>query len=103
MEEISIQFTLFSAFYSPLISTMSGGFLEAEGLDPVWSIAPAVVSALAALADGSTHVVRSALSQGYTSLNKGQTPLKACRADQRECPHRLHRRLTTGWAAGRRT
>jgi NitT/TauT family transport system substrate-binding protein len=74
MEKISIQFTLFSAFYSPLISTMSGGFLEAEGLEPVWSVAPAGVSALAALADGSAHVVQSALSQGYTSLNKGQTP-----------------------------
>ena len=30
MEKINIQFTLFSAFYSPLISMMSGGFLKAE-------------------------------------------------------------------------
>ena len=34
MEKIRIQFTLFSAFYSPLISAMSAGFLKAEGLDP---------------------------------------------------------------------
>ena len=34
MEKIKIQFTLFSAFYSPLISTMSGGFLAEEGLEP---------------------------------------------------------------------
>src|SRR5512141_1913031 len=74
MEKISIQFTLFSAFYSPLISTMSGGFLKAEGLEPAWSIAPPGVSALAALSDGSAHVVQSALSQGFTSLNKGETP-----------------------------
>lgn len=74
MEKISIQFTLFSAFYSPLISTMSGGFLKAEGLDPEWSVAPPGASALAALTDGSAHVVQSALSQGFTSLNKGQTP-----------------------------
>ena len=40
MEKIKIQFTLFSAFYSPLISAMSGGFLKAEGLDPEWSVAP---------------------------------------------------------------
>ena len=33
MEKIRIQFTLFSAFYSPLISTMSGGFLKEEGLE----------------------------------------------------------------------
>jgi NitT/TauT family transport system substrate-binding protein len=74
MEKINIQFTLFSAFYSPLISTMSGGFLKAEGLDPQWSISPAGVSALAALQDGSAHVVQSALSQGFTTLDKGETP-----------------------------
>ena len=33
MTRINIQFSLFSAFYSPLISTISGGFLAAEGLD----------------------------------------------------------------------
>ena len=53
---------------------MSGGFLKAEGLDPEWSISPPGVSALAALKDGSAHVVQSALSQGFTSLNKGETP-----------------------------
>ena len=74
MDNIRIQFTLFSAFYSPLISAMSGGFLKAEGLDPEWSVAPAGVSALAALNDGSAHLVQSALSQGFTSLNKGETP-----------------------------
>ena len=74
MDKINIQFTLFSAFYSPLISTMSGGFLKAEGLDPEWSISPPGVSALAALKAGSAHVVQSALSQGFTSLNKGETP-----------------------------
>ena len=30
MSKINIQFTLFSAFYSPLISTMTGGFLKEE-------------------------------------------------------------------------
>jgi NitT/TauT family transport system substrate-binding protein len=74
LEKINIQFTLFSAFYSPLISTMSGGFLKAEGLDPDWSVAPPGISALAALEDGSAHVVQSALSQGFTTLNKGETP-----------------------------
>src|SRR5262245_41096917 len=53
---------------------MSGGFLKAEGLDPEWSVAPPGVSALAALTDGSAHIVQSALSQGFTSLNKGETP-----------------------------
>lgn len=74
MEKIRIQFTLFSAFYSPLISAMSGGFLKAEGLEPQWSVSPPGVSALASLKDGSAHVVQSALSQGFTALNEGRTP-----------------------------
>lgn len=74
MEKIRIQFTLFSAFYSPLISTLSGGFLKAEGLEPEWSVSPPGVSAIAALKDGSAHVVQSALSQGFTALNEGRTP-----------------------------
>jgi len=74
MDKIHIQFTLFSAFYSPLIATMSGGFLKAEGLDSEWSVSPPGVSALDALKDGSAHVVQSALSQGFTSLNQGETP-----------------------------
>ena len=74
MEKIRIQFTLFSAFYSPLISAMSGGFLKAEGLDPEWSVSPPGVSALEALKNGTAHVVQSALSQGFVTLDKGATP-----------------------------
>lgn len=74
MERINIQFTLFSAFYSPLISTMSGGFLKDEGLDPHWSVAEPGVSAIDALENGSAHVVQSALSQGFGPLETGSTP-----------------------------
>ncbi len=54
---------------------MSGGFLKEEGLDPEWSVSPPGVSAIAALEDGSAHVIQSALSQGFNSLGKGETPL----------------------------
>lgn len=74
LDKINIQFSLFSAFYSPLISAMSGGFLKAEGLAPEWSISPPGVSAIDALKDGSAHVIQSALSQGFMSLNQGETP-----------------------------
>ena len=74
MDKIRIQFTLFSAFYSPLISAMSGGFLKAEGLDPEWSVAPPGVSALAAL-ERRLRARRSIRPEpGFTSLNKGKTP-----------------------------
>jgi len=74
MTKIKIQFTLFSAFYSPLISTMSGGFLADEGLEPEWSISPPGKSAIAALEDGSVDVVQSALSQGFGPLARGERP-----------------------------
>ena len=74
MTRINIQFTRFSAFYSPLISTISGGFLADEGLDPTHSISAPGVSAIEALLDGSAHVVQSALSQGLSTLEKGETP-----------------------------
>jgi NitT/TauT family transport system substrate-binding protein len=53
---------------------MSGGFLKSEGLDPEWSISPPGVSAIQSLADGSAHVVQTALSQAFTPLNEGKTP-----------------------------
>jgi NitT/TauT family transport system substrate-binding protein len=74
LEQINIQFTLFSAFYSPLISAMSGGFLAAEGLKPEWTVSPPGVSAIAALQEGRAHVVQSALSQAFTPLNEGREP-----------------------------
>ena len=74
MERISIQFTRFSAFYSPLIATAAGGFLRDEGLDPALSVAPPGVSAIDALLDGSAHVVQSAPSQGLSVLEKGLEP-----------------------------
>lgn len=73
-EPISIQFTRFSAFYSPLIAAIAGGFLVEEGLDPRHSVAPAGKSAIEGLLDGSVHVCQSAPSQGFGPLEKGQAP-----------------------------
>lgn len=74
MTKIHLQFTLFSAFYSPLISTMTGSFLAEEGFKYDWSIAKPGVSALSALEDGTAHVVQSTISQGFMSLENGVQP-----------------------------
>ncbi|MBS0220386.1 MAG: ABC transporter substrate-binding protein [Proteobacteria bacterium] len=74
MERINIEFTLFSAFYSPLISVMPGGFLKAEGLEAEWTVSPPGVSAVKALEEGRADVIQSAPSQAFTSLAKGETP-----------------------------
>ncbi len=74
MANINIQFTLFSAFYSPLIATMAGGFLKREGLDYEWSVSPPGVSAVEAIIDGSAQVIQSAPSQGFNALQNGAVP-----------------------------
>ena len=74
MSKVNIEFTLFSAFYSPLISTMTGGFLTDEGLEYEWRVSTPGVSAIESLKKGKADVVQSTLSQGFTSLNNGQAP-----------------------------
>jgi NitT/TauT family transport system substrate-binding protein len=73
-DTINIQFTRFSAFYSPLIATIAGGFLEKEGLQPERSVAPPGKSAIEALVNGSAHVVQSAPSHAILALEQGRTP-----------------------------
>lgn len=77
MSEISIEFTRFSAFYSPLIATMAGGFLKDEGLTPRYAVSAPGKSAIAGLVDGSVHVAQSAPSQGFGPLEKGERPVTA--------------------------
>ncbi len=74
MTRIHIQFTRFSAFYSPLISTFTGGFLQDEGLEPEHSISAPGASAIDALKDGSAQVAQSAPFQAISALERGETP-----------------------------
>ncbi|HXH84396.1 MAG TPA: ABC transporter substrate-binding protein [Candidatus Tectomicrobia bacterium] len=73
-EPIRIQFTRFSAFYSPLIATIAAGFLRDEGFEPHHSVAPAGRSAIEGVAAGTVDVCQSAPSQAFTQLEKGQAP-----------------------------
>ena len=60
-DEIHIQFTRFSAFYSPLIATLAGGFLREEGFTARHSTAPPGQSAIEGV---KRPLPRTALSQG---------------------------------------
>jgi NitT/TauT family transport system substrate-binding protein len=71
-DEIRIQFTRFSAFYSPLIATIAGGFLREEGFTSKHSIAPAGKSAIDGVVAGTVDVCQSAPSQGFGPLERGQ-------------------------------
>ena len=74
MTRIDIQFSLFSAFYSPLIASMAAGFLAEEGLEADWSVSSPGVSAIAAFRNGTAHVVQSAPGQAFGPLSKGEDP-----------------------------
>jgi NitT/TauT family transport system substrate-binding protein len=73
-QEIRIEFTRFSAFYSPLIATIAGGFLKKEGLEARHAVSAPGRTAIASLLEGSAHVVQSAPSQGFAPLEQGKTP-----------------------------
>jgi NitT/TauT family transport system substrate-binding protein len=73
-QDIRIEFTRLSAFYSPLIATIAGGFLEKEGLEAWHAVSAPGRTAIASLLEGSAHVVQSAPSQGFAPLEQGKTP-----------------------------
>ena len=73
-QEISLQFTRFSAFYSPLIATIACGYLDEEGLKPKHSVSPPGKSAIEGLVNGSVHVAQSAPWQAISALEQGKQP-----------------------------
>ncbi len=76
-EPLHIEFTRFSAFYSPLIATFAGGFLKDEGFDATHAIVAPGKSSIDGVLAGTVHVGQSAPSQGFASLEKGQRPTVA--------------------------
>ena len=93
MTKINIQFSRFSAFYTPLIATMAGGFLTDEGLEYDWSKAANNDAALQNLADGTVDVAQSAVGVSLIQLARGDRPAAPppFRPDQRT-GRLLHRR-----------
>jgi len=73
-EPLVIEFTRFSAFYTPLIATIAGGFLQEEGFAPKHQVSAPGKSAIASLVDGSVQVAQSAPSQAFGPLEKGEKP-----------------------------
>jgi NitT/TauT family transport system substrate-binding protein len=63
-----------SAFYSPLIGAIAGGFLKEEGFAPTYAVVPAGKAVGNLIGDGEIDVAQSAVSGSFTALDKGQTP-----------------------------
>ncbi|MDP6706181.1 MAG: ABC transporter substrate-binding protein [Alphaproteobacteria bacterium] len=74
MAQINIMAARHSAFYTPLIYTIAGGFLEEEGLEPTYTVAKAPEDVAANLTGGAMHLSQLAVSRSWGWLEKGETP-----------------------------
>ena len=61
-----------SAFYSPLLLTMAGGFLKEEGLDPSYSVATPEKTVPDSLRNGTCHLAQSAVATSFDELEQGK-------------------------------
>ena len=62
-----------TAFYSPLISTMVGGFLEKHGLSYTYATLAPGETAAGVIREGRADVVQSAPSTNWAKMDKGET------------------------------
>jgi NitT/TauT family transport system substrate-binding protein len=62
-----------TAFYSPLISTMSAGFLEKHGLAYTYNVLAPGQTAAGMIREGKTDVMQSAPSTNWAKMDKGET------------------------------
>lgn len=60
-----------SAFYSPLIATVAGGFLEQEGIEGCYLGVPAHGNVIRSLVAREAHVAQSAVSASWPLLEQG--------------------------------
>ena len=72
MGQCHVMVTRHSAFYTPLLVTIGGGFLAAEGIDAEFSIAETPRDVLAGVHGGSVQVAQSAVSANFGALERGK-------------------------------
>jgi len=61
-----------SAFYSPLLMTICGGFLENEGLQPRYEVATPNKPAIDEIRNGNVHISKAAVATSFETLEQGE-------------------------------
>src|SRR5258707_11776806 len=64
-----------SVFYSPLIATIAGGFLERRGVAAEYSILAKGQRSSALIRDGSVDILQAAVSSSWKPMEQGESPL----------------------------
>jgi NitT/TauT family transport system substrate-binding protein len=70
MSQIHIMALRHSAFYSPLLMTMAGGFLRDEGLDYTYTLATPDNTVPDNIQQGRCHLAQSAVATSFAALEK---------------------------------
>ena len=73
MTDLKIMASRHSAFYSPMICTIAGGFLEKEGLTGEYYVVPAGGSSGMEVAAGRMDVAQAAVSASWAPLDQGKS------------------------------
>ena len=63
-----------SAFYSPILSAIAGGFLAHEGFEATYTVMSPQRSVGEMIASGEIHVSQTAVSGSWAYLEKGEAP-----------------------------
>jgi NitT/TauT family transport system substrate-binding protein len=72
MANINIMALRHSAFYSPLLTCIAGGYLKKQGLEPQYSVATPQKTVPDGIRNGSVHLAQSAVATSFTTLEKGE-------------------------------
>jgi len=71
-DKIHIRALRHSAFYSPLLMTMAGGFLKDEGIDAGYDVAAPGRTVPDGIRDGTVQLAQSAVSTSFAPLERGE-------------------------------
>ena len=72
MSQIHLMALRHSAFYSPFLMTMAGGYLRDEGLEPTYAQETPERTVADSIRDGSCHVAQSAVATSFSALEQGK-------------------------------
>jgi NitT/TauT family transport system substrate-binding protein len=74
MEQINIMALRHSAFYSPLLMTIAGGYLQRIGLRPVYTVQTQDNTVVDSINRSQCHVAQSAVATSFAELEKNRLP-----------------------------
>lgn len=72
MTQILMSALRHSAFYSPYLMTIAGGYLAEEGLEPVYAPATPEAPVPESILAGRCHVAQSAVATSFAALERGE-------------------------------